>query len=129
MSRPLILVVEDSAAIRSLVCDTLVQAGLNVVEAEDGLDALQRARRARFDLVLSDQNMPRMDGLSLVRELRRIECYQQVPIVMLTTEASTDMTQAGRLAGATGWIVKPFEPRRLLRVVQQVLQSVAVLHG
>jgi two-component system chemotaxis response regulator CheY len=117
----LILVVDDSTAIRSLVCDTLVNAGFDVVEAEDGEDALQRAQRAHFDLVLSDQNMPRLDGLGMVRALRRLDQYRKVPILMLTTESSNEMTEQGRLAGATGWIVKPFDPHRLLHVVQRVL--------
>ncbi len=130
MDAPWILVVDDSTAIRSLVCDTLVAAGYPVVEAADGQEALQRAQRARFDLVLTDQNMPRMDGLTLVRELRRLVPYQSVPIVMLTTEASGEMTQQGRLAGATGWVVKPFDPRRLVQVVQHVLQPTRGLaHG
>lgn len=129
-TRPLILVVDDSHAIRRFVCDTLFDAGFDVVEAEDGEDGVRRASRAHFSLVLTDQNMPRLDGLGLVRSLRARSEYAQVPILMLTTECSAEMTQQGRRAGASGWIVKPFEPASLVHVVRKVLSSVcADTHG
>jgi two-component system, chemotaxis family, chemotaxis protein CheY len=104
----LILAVDDSASLRQMVCFTLKSAGHQVIEAIDGVDALERLGDRQVDLVLTDQNMPRMDGLTLVAQLRGKPGYQRTPILMLTTESSDAMKQAGRAAGATGWMVKPF---------------------
>ena len=116
-----ILAVDDSASIRQMVDFTLKGAGYNVVQAVDGQDGLERARGAPVDLVLTDQNMPRMDGLGLIRSLRAIPEYQKVPILVLTTESSDEMKAQGRAAGATGWLVKPFNPKRLVDVVKKVI--------
>jgi two-component system chemotaxis response regulator CheY len=92
-----------------------------VVEAVDGQDGLDKARQQTVDLVLTDQNMPKMDGLSLIKALRGLPDYQKVPILMLTTESSDEMKSKGRAAGANGWLVKPFDPQRLIEVVKKVI--------
>ena len=96
-------------------------AGHTVVSAIDGQDALDRAKEQKFDLVLTDVNMPLMDGITLTRELRALPAYRFVPILMLTTEAGQDRKLEGKAAGATGWIVKPFNPDQLIAVVKKVL--------
>ena len=116
-----ILAVDDSASIRQMVAYTLKSAGYDVVEAMDGEDALAKAKAKPMNLVLTDQNMPRMDGLTLVRSLRRLPGYRTAPILMLTTESGDAIKSQGRAAGATGWLVKPFDPKRLLEVVQKVI--------
>jgi len=117
-----ILAVDDSASIRQMVSFTLKSAGYEVVEAVDGQDALAKAKAKTMDLVLTDQNMPRMDGLTLVSSLRSLPGYRSVPILILTTESGDAMKSQGRAAGATGWLVKPFDPQRLLEVVKKVLR-------
>ena len=87
----------------------------------DGQEGLEKARAQTFDLVLTDQNMPRMDGLTLIRSLRAMAAYQLVPVLMLTTESSDDMKAKGRTAGANGWLVKPFDPQHLLEAVKKVI--------
>jgi two-component system chemotaxis response regulator CheY len=104
-----------------MVSFTLRNAGYEVVEAVDGLDALSKARAATMSLVLTDRNMPRMDGLTLVRSLRRLPAYRSAPILILTTESGEEMKSQGKAAGATGWLVKPFDPQRLIDVVRKVL--------
>jgi two-component system, chemotaxis family, chemotaxis protein CheY len=116
-----ILVVDDSTSMRSAVAVTLWRHGYDVVEAQDGVAALQLARQRRFDTVLTDQNMPNMDGLTLVRALRSLAGYDDVPVLFLTIDSSEEMKQQGRSAGATGWIVKPFDPNRLVEVIKKVL--------
>lgn len=116
-----ILAVDDSASMRQMVCFTLKSAGYNVVEAVDGQDAWEKASQRSFDLVLTDQNMPRMDGISLTKKLRENPKFKSTPILILTTESSDQMKQAGRAAGATGWLVKPFDPEQLLATVNRVL--------
>lgn len=116
-----ILAVDDSAFIRQMLSVTLRDAGYHVVEAVDGEDALAKAQANAVELVLTDQNMPRMDGLALVRCLRRLPRYRTAPILVLTTEADDAMKTRGRAAGATGWLVKPFDPQRLLEVVRKVM--------
>ena len=116
-----ILAVDDSVSMRELVRSTLQDAGYDVVGAEDGARACAVALASRFDLVLSDVNMPSMDGIRLVETLRATPAYRLVPIVMLTTESSGEMKAKARAAGATGWIVKPFDPERLLHAVARVL--------
>jgi two-component system, chemotaxis family, chemotaxis protein CheY len=116
-----ILAVDDSKSLRQAVVLTLERAGYEVVQAEDGRDGLAKALERHFDLVLTDHNMPNMDGLSLVRELRARGEYSKTPILVLTTEASDEMRQRGRAAGATGWLVKPFDPSRLVDVVRRVI--------
>ncbi|PHV10981.1 response regulator [Chitinimonas sp. BJB300] len=116
-----ILTVDDSAAIRQMVTFTLKTAGFQVVEAGDGEAGLRMAKSQKVDLILTDQNMPRMDGLSLIRALRSEPQYRTTPILMLTTEAGDAMKTQGREAGASGWLVKPFDPQKLLDVVRKVL--------
>ena len=119
---PVILTVDDSPSMRKMVAFTLVGAGYQVVEAVDGVDAYEKAQTQSFDLVLTDQNMPRLDGLGLTRKLREHPSFKTVPILMLTTESSDLMKQAGRAAGATGWLVKPFDPNRLIEVIKKVIK-------
>lgn len=121
MAKKKILAVDDSGSLRQMVVFSLSAAGYEVAEAVDGQDGLNKARATQYDLILTDQNMPGMDGLSLIRTLRRLPNYQKVPILMLTTEASTEMKSRGRLAGANGWLVKPFDPQRLIEVVKKVI--------
>jgi len=117
-----ILAVDDSASMRKMVSFTLSGAGYHVVEAVDGQDALEKAQTQTFDLVLTDQNMPRLDGLGLTRKLREQPDFKTTPILILTTESSDVMKQAGRAAGATGWLVKPFDPNRLIEIIQKVIR-------
>ncbi len=116
-----ILAVDDSASMRQMVSFTLRHAGYEVVEAVDGVEALEYARGNVVNLVLTDVNMPKMDGITLVRELRRLESYRYVPLLMLTTEAGQEKKLEGRKAGATGWLVKPFNPDKLLATIAKVL--------
>lgn len=116
-----VLAIDDSASIRQMVAFTLKSSGYEVVEAVDGMDGLDKAKSKPVNLVLTDQNMPRMDGLSLVRALRGQAAYRGTPILMLTTESSDAMKAQGRAAGATGWLVKPFDPNKLLEVVRKVI--------
>ena len=107
---------------RQMVSVTLRSAGHDVVEAFDGREALEIAKnQPAVDLVITDINMPNMDGITLVKELRQLAHYQGVPLLVLTTEASTEKKQEGKAAGATGWIVKPFNPERLLATVARVV--------
>lgn len=116
-----ILAVDDSASIRQMVSFTLKSAGYEITEATDGQDGLNKARSKSFNLVLTDQNMPNMDGITLIKSLRAMPAYKTVPILMLTTEAGESMKMQGKAAGATGWLVKPFDPQKLLEVVKKVI--------
>lgn len=116
-----ILVVDDSPSVRQMICFTLSSAGFDTDEAGDGKQALSKAQAGAYSMVFTDQNMPVMDGLTLIRSLRALPPYKSVPILMLTTEAGDDMKAQGRAAGATGWLVKPFDPQKLLDVVKKVL--------
>ena len=116
-----ILAVDDSASIRQMVAFTLKSSGYEVVEAVDGMDGLDKAKAKSFNLILTDQNMPRMDGLTLIKNMRAMPQYKTVPILMLTTESSDAMKQQGRTSGATGWLVKPFDPQKLIEVVKKVI--------
>jgi two-component system, chemotaxis family, chemotaxis protein CheY len=116
-----ILAIDDSASMRQMVLFTLQGAGYEVVQACDGIEALDLARGAPVDLVLTDVHMPRMDGITLVRELRGLPNYKFVPMLILTTESSQEKKMDGKRAGATGWIVKPFDPAKLLATVARVI--------
>ncbi len=116
-----ILAVDDSASMRQMVSFTLKTAGHDVTEAEDGVVALNMARSRSFDLVITDVNMPNMDGITLIAELRKLPNFKFTPLLMLTTESSSDKKMAGKNAGATGWIVKPFNPDQLLAVIKKAL--------
>ncbi len=119
--RKTVLAIDDSASMRQMVSFTLKSAGYDVIEAADGVDGLKKAQSAVFDLVLTDQNMPHMDGLTLIKSLRAMADYRSVPILMLTTESSDEIKSLGRAAGATGWLVKPFDPAKLIEVVRKVI--------
>lgn len=116
-----VLSVDDSSSIRQMVAFTLKSAGYEVIEAADGQEGLNKAKMKTVDLVLTDQNMPKMDGLTLIKTLRTMPSYRSVSILMLTTESSDAMKAQGRAAGATGWLVKPFDPQKLLEVVKKVI--------
>jgi two-component system chemotaxis response regulator CheY len=123
MTMAAILAVDDSSSLRQMVAFTLKSSGFDVIEAVDGQDAIDKLNGRAVDLVLTDQNMPRMDGLTLVRHLRTLPHFKSTPILILTTESSDEMKQAGRAAGATGWMVKPFDPRKLIEVIRKVLPA------
>jgi two-component system chemotaxis response regulator CheY len=118
---PRILAVDDSVSMRQMVAFTLKSAGFDVAEAEDGQSALDLARKEKFNLVLADVNMPGMDGIELIRALRAEADYKYTPLLMLTTESGLDKKQEGKAAGATGWIVKPFNPDQLVATIRRVL--------
>jgi two-component system chemotaxis response regulator CheY len=118
------LVVDDSPTMRQMVALTLSNAGFKVVEAEDGKDAVNKvAAGPKMDIVVTDLNMPEMDGITLIKELRKMAAFKFTPILMLTTESAADKKQAGKEAGATGWIVKPFNPESMLKVIAKVLPA------
>ncbi|WP_396587209.1 response regulator [Bermanella sp. R86510] len=116
-----ILAVDDSASMRQMVTFTLKGAGHDVLEASDGSEALKLAQGQAVDLVLSDVNMPNMNGIELCKNLRQLPNYKFTPILMLTTESAGDKKMEGKSAGATGWIVKPFNPEQLLATIKKVL--------
>jgi len=116
-----ILTVDDSASIRQMVSFTLKQAGYEVMEAVDGQDGLNKAKSETANLIITDLNMPNMDGIELIRALRQEDNYKFTPILMLTTESDDTKKGEGKSAGATGWIVKPFNPEQLLKVIERVL--------
>lgn len=117
-----ILAVDDSASMRQMVVFTLKKAGYSVVDAKDGVEALEIAKSQSFDAVISDVNMPNMDGITLIRHLRGLPAYKFTPLLMLTTESGSEKKLEGKAAGATGWIVKPFNPDQLLAVIQKVIR-------
>ncbi len=117
-----VLVVDDSNSIREMVSFTLKSAGYNTVEAADGVEGLTKAKDDSFDLVISDVNMPNMGGIELCQELRKLPNFKFIPILMLTTESSGDMKMRGKEAGATGWLVKPFNPDKLLTTIKRVVR-------
>jgi two-component system chemotaxis response regulator CheY len=116
-----ILAVDDSASMRQMVSFTLKGAGHQVDEASNGQEALGKARSGKYDLVITDVNMPVMDGISLIRNLRAESAYRYIPMLMLTTESAADKKSEGKAAGATGWIVKPFNPDQLVATIKKVL--------
>lgn len=116
-----ILAVDDSPSMRALVKATLAEAGFEVLQASDGVEALDVARSTSVNLVLADVNMPRMDGITLVKELRGLGSYKFTPILMLTTEINAAKKQEAKAAGATGWLVKPFDPPQLLATIRKVI--------
>ena len=116
-----ILVVDDSSSMRQLLSVTLRSAGYQVVEASDGQEALDYARKHSVDLVLTDVNMPQMDGIALIAQLRTLKHYYLTPLLLLTTETSPERKLDGKQAGATGWITKPFSPQQLIATLERVL--------
>jgi two-component system chemotaxis response regulator CheY len=117
-----ILTVDDSASMRQMVNFTLRKAGYEVTEAVDGEDGLAKVTSERFDLIITDLNMPNVDGIQLITSARKIPGYSFVPILMLSTESQAEKKDAGRKAGATGWIVKPFDADQLVAVVQKLVK-------
>ena len=116
-----ILSVDDSASVLQMVKLALTGGGYSVVQAINGVDGLARARAGGIDMVLTDLNMPMMNGIALIRELRKLPQCTGVPIIFLTTESAANMKQEAKAAGATGWITKPFQQDQLLAVVRKVL--------
>ena len=117
-----IMTVDDSNSVRQMVGFTLKRAGFEVLEATDGQDAVNQLKSASIDMMITDLNMPLMDGIELIKSVRAMPEYKFIPIVMLTTESQDDKKQAGKAAGATGWIVKPFKPDQLVTVINKVLR-------
>jgi two-component system chemotaxis response regulator CheY len=116
-----IMTVDDSASMRQMVSFTLKGAGYDVVEAADGRDALEKMENHSIHMLITDINMPNLDGIGLVRKVRSHAVYRFIPIILLTTESQDARKQEGKTAGATGWIVKPFRPDQLLHVVKKVI--------
>jgi len=116
-----IMTADDSASVRQMVGFTLREAGYEVVEAVDGRDALDKLTGSGVNMLITDLNMPNMDGIELIRNVRAQQQFKFMPIIMLTTESQDSKKQEGRSAGATGWIVKPFKPEQLVAVVKKVL--------
>ncbi|MEM1432545.1 MAG: response regulator [Pseudomonadota bacterium] len=116
-----ILAVDDSPAIRKMVASVLKNAGHSLTSAEDGIEASRVANEDSFELIITDVHMPNMNGIELIETLRQRPGYQHTPMLVLTTESSMEMKQKGRAAGATGWIVKPFNPESLIAAVSKVL--------
>jgi two-component system chemotaxis response regulator CheY len=116
-----IMTIDDSASVRTMVKFTLSELGFEIVEAVDGEDAMKKLEETQIDLLITDVNMPGLDGISLIRKVRENSSYRFVPIIVLTTEYHSDKKQEGKEAGATGWIVKPFRPDQLIAVVKKVM--------
>ena len=116
-----ILALDDSPSVRQMVKMTLTSAGYAVVEACDGVDGLAKAKSNAIDMVVTDLNMPNMNGLAFIRAMRQIPAYKGVPIVFLTTESDAGVKQEAKAAGATGWITKPFKPDQLTTVAKKLL--------
>lgn len=114
-----VLIVDDSASMRQLVSFTLRDAGYDVIDAVNGKDAMNRLNGTRIDIIITDLNMPEMDGIEFIKQMRNKPGYKFTPIVMLTTESQESKKQEGRQAGASGWIVKPFTPEQLIDVVKK----------
>jgi two-component system chemotaxis response regulator CheY len=117
-----VLTVDDSGSVRQMVSFTLKKAGYDVVEAVDGGDGIAKASSDKFDLIITDLNMPNVDGIQLITAVRKLPGYSFVPILMLSTESQAEKKDAGRKAGATGWIVKPFNAEQLVAVVQKLVR-------
>lgn len=116
-----IMTADDSASVRQMVAFTLKQSGYDVIEAVDGRDALTRLTTQKVDMLLTDLNMPNLDGIGLIKGVRAGSLNRMIPIVMLTTESNDSRKAEGKTAGATGWIVKPFKPEQLIAVVKKVI--------
>ncbi len=115
-----VMAVDDTKTMRDMVSFTLTNAGFEVLQAEDGQDAINKLKGRQVDIIITDLNMPVMDGLTLIKNLRATPDFKFTPILMLTTEGDVAKKEAGKAAGATGWIVKPFNPEKLVQVVQRV---------
>lgn len=118
-----VITIDDAATMRKMVSFTLRGAGYSMLEAEDGIAALEVLKGASVDLIITDVNMPRMDGIEFTRQARQIPALQKTPILLLTTETDVDSKARAKAAGATGWLVKPFKPDQLVAVVAKVLPA------
>jgi len=116
-----ILAVDDSSSIRVAVRTALASAGFAVTEAANGADGIAKAKAHRFDLIVTDLNMPIMDGLTMIEELRKSPAHMGIPIIFLTTESDAGLKQRAKAAGATGWLTKPFDPTQIVKIVKKVL--------
>lgn len=116
-----IMIVDDSASLRQVVSIALKGAGYDVLEASDGQDALSKLTGGKVHLIISDVNMPRMDGLTFVQEMKKLPAYKYTPVIMLTTEAGEAMKEKGRAVGAKAWVVKPFKPDQMLNAVSKLI--------
>jgi len=116
-----ILIVDDARSMRGLVAMTLKSAGYDVVEACDGQEAVEKIGGQKINMVISDLNMPRMDGIALIKALKADPRYKFLPVVMLTTESEEEKKREGQMAGAKAWIVKPFKPETVVKVVQKII--------
>ena len=116
-----IMTADDSASVRQMVAFTLKQNGYEVIEAVDGMDALGKLNNQKVDMLITDLNMPKMDGIGLIKGVRGSSLNRLIPIIMLTTESQDSKKSEGKAAGATGWIIKPFKPEQLIAVVKKVL--------
>lgn len=116
-----VLAVDDSATIRTSISFVLKQEGYDVVEAVDGVDGIEKAKADKFNLVITDINMPNMDGIEMIKQLRATDGYKFTPIIALTTENQDSKMQEGKAAGATGWIVKPFTSEKLIAIVKKII--------
>lgn len=116
-----IMIIDDSASLRQVVAIALRTEGYEVVEAEDGMDALKKLDGGRIHLMICDVNMPNMDGITFVRELKKRDDYRFVPVLMLTTESREDRKREGQMAGAKAWVVKPFRPEQILHAVSKLV--------
>lgn len=117
-----VLIVDDSHSIRALLSSVLVKAGFEVTSANDGKAGLETAKGNDYDLVITDVNMPEMDGIELLTHLRQLPEYSFKPILILTTEFSEEMKKKGKDAGATGWLVKPFDPEKLVDIISRIIK-------
>jgi len=115
-----IMIVDDSASMRQVVAIALKGAGYDVIEGRDGKDALSKLTGQKVHLIISDVNMPNMDGITFVQEVKKLPTYKFTPIIMLTTESSDERKRAGQAAGARAWVVKPFKPEQMLTAVQKL---------
>ena len=116
-----VLIVDDSATIRQVVGMTLKGAGYEVMEASDGKDALNKLDGKKINLIISDVNMPNMDGITFVKEAKKLANYKFTPVIMLTTESQDSKKQEGQAAGAKAWVVKPFQPEQMLAAVAKLI--------
>ncbi len=116
-----IMAIDDSASIRQVVSITLKKAGYEVIEASDGRDALSRLNGQKVHLIVCDVNMPNMDGITFLKEIRQIPAYKFTPIIMLTTESQEAKKQEGKAAGAKAWVVKPFKPEQMLAAIEKLI--------
>jgi two-component system chemotaxis response regulator CheY len=117
-----VVVVDDSASIREVVSFTIESEGFNVLKGSDGADALKHFDGQEINLVITDLHMPNIDGIGLITRIRNIEAYKHIPILLLTTETSQEKKGDAKQAGATGWLVKPFEPEKLIKIINKVMR-------